>query len=46
VRPGHTVRCIRFQEEHQQGVWEPEPTVVAEAAALEQIPHAAGGTAS
>lgn len=46
VRPGHTVRCIRFQEEHQQGVWEPEPTVVAEAAALEQIPHAADGAAS
>jgi peptide/nickel transport system ATP-binding protein len=42
VLPGHTVRCIRFQEEHVEGVWEPEPTVVADAAALEHIPHAAG----
>jgi oligopeptide transport system ATP-binding protein len=27
VMPGHAVRCVRFQEEHQLGVWEPEPTV-------------------
>jgi oligopeptide/dipeptide ABC transporter ATP-binding protein len=40
VLPGHTVRCIRFQEEHRNGIWEPEPTVVAEAAVLEHIPHA------
>jgi oligopeptide/dipeptide ABC transporter ATP-binding protein len=24
VVPGHATRCIRFQREHQNGVWEPE----------------------
>jgi len=39
VMPGHTVRCIRFQEEHVNGVWDPEPTVDVSAARLEHIPH-------
>lgn len=26
VLPGHTVRCRRFAEEHQDGVWNPAPT--------------------
>jgi oligopeptide/dipeptide ABC transporter ATP-binding protein len=42
IMPGHAVRCIRFQEEQRQGVWQPEPTVTAEAATLEHIPHPAG----
>jgi oligopeptide/dipeptide ABC transporter ATP-binding protein len=42
VMPGHAVRCIRFQEEQRQSVWEPEPTVAVGAATLEEIPHAAG----
>jgi oligopeptide/dipeptide ABC transporter ATP-binding protein len=33
--PGHSVRCIRFQEEHRNGEWDPEPTVETEAATLE-----------
>jgi len=24
VVPGHATRCVRFQQEHQNGVWEPE----------------------
>jgi oligopeptide transport system ATP-binding protein len=35
VMPGHAVRCIRFQDEHVNGVWEPEPTVTAKPAKLE-----------
>lgn len=27
VMPGHAVRCIRFQEEHRNGIWDPEPTI-------------------
>jgi hypothetical protein len=23
VVPGHWTRCIRFQREHQNGIWEP-----------------------
>ena len=38
VMPGHAVRCIRFQEEHQMGVWEPEPTV-GTPTVPEHIPH-------
>lgn len=34
VIPGRATRCIRFQREHQNGVWNPEPT---KAAALEGI---------
>jgi len=41
VMPGHAVRCIRFQEEHVNGQWDPEPTVGTESAPLEEIPHAA-----
>jgi oligopeptide/dipeptide ABC transporter ATP-binding protein len=41
VLPGHAVRCIRFQEEHANGVWEPEPTVAANGATLGHVPHAA-----
>jgi len=29
VMPGHFTRCIRFQQEHRNGVWEPEPTRAA-----------------
>ena len=43
VVPGHAVRCIRFQEEHVNGAWNPEPTAVAAATTLERIPHAATG---
>ena len=25
VMPGRSTRCVRFQKEHQGGVWEPEP---------------------
>lgn len=26
VLPGHSARCRRFAEEHQNGYWNPEPT--------------------
>jgi peptide/nickel transport system ATP-binding protein len=29
VMPGRATRCIRFQREHQNGVWNPEPTRAA-----------------
>ncbi|WP_176086453.1 oligopeptide/dipeptide ABC transporter ATP-binding protein [Martelella sp. HB161492] len=28
VKPGHFTRCIRFQREHVDGVWNPEPVTV------------------
>jgi oligopeptide/dipeptide ABC transporter ATP-binding protein len=40
VMPGHAVRCIRFQQEHVNGVWEPESTVNTLATSLEHVPHA------
>jgi oligopeptide/dipeptide ABC transporter ATP-binding protein len=43
VLPGHAVRCIRFQEEHAHGVWEPEPKVIVETMAVEHVPHAGDG---
>ncbi len=40
VMPEHSVRCVRFQEEHVNGVWNPEPTVGTIVAPLEHVPHA------
>jgi oligopeptide/dipeptide ABC transporter ATP-binding protein len=42
VKPGHAVRCIRFQEEHQNGEWDPERTVKEEALGVEHVPQSAG----
>jgi oligopeptide/dipeptide ABC transporter ATP-binding protein len=36
VAPGRSTRCVRFQREHQNGVWNPAPTrAIADAAAIE-----------
>lgn len=37
VAPGHAVRCIRFQEEHVNGVWDPSPTVDLAPAGFEEV---------
>jgi oligopeptide/dipeptide ABC transporter ATP-binding protein len=30
VVPGHATRCVRFQREHREGVWNPSPTMRAQ----------------
>jgi peptide/nickel transport system ATP-binding protein len=37
VTPGRTTRCIRFQREHRDGVWEPAPERPADR--VEQLPE-------
>jgi oligopeptide transport system ATP-binding protein len=37
VQPGHFTRCIRFRQEHRDGVWNPEPTAGAATADRPQV---------